>query len=57
MTTTASIMIRETNQKGDSDTASQNVGSFVKINSISIDLKDNMNVKNYVEKCDHFSIR
>lgn len=44
------------NKKGDSDTASKNVGSFVKIDSISIDLED-VNNKGYVEKCEHFSIR
>ncbi|XP_024023847.1 protein EMBRYONIC FLOWER 1 [Morus notabilis] len=44
------------NKKGDSDTVSKNVGSFVKIDSISIDLED-VNNKGYVEKCEHFSIR
>ncbi|XP_062099101.1 protein EMBRYONIC FLOWER 1 isoform X2 [Humulus lupulus] len=50
-----SVMMEENNQKGDSGTA--NAGSFVKIDSISIDLDDGID-KSYVgTKCEHFSIR
>lgn len=52
----AGIMMKENNEKGNSVTASKNVGSFVKIDSISIDLED-VNGKSCVEKCGHFSIR
>lgn len=52
----AGIMMKENNQKGNSVTASKNVGSFIKIDSISIDLED-VNDKSCVEKCGHFSIR
>ncbi|PON37261.1 Protein EMBRYONIC FLOWER [Parasponia andersonii] len=50
------VMMEENNQKADSDNASKNVGSFVKIDSISIDLDDGGD-KNYAGKCEHFSIR
>lgn len=56
MTTSTSVLMEESTQKGDFNIASKNVGSFVKINSISIDLAD-VNAKNNDGKCDHFSIR
>ncbi|XP_030482588.2 protein EMBRYONIC FLOWER 1 isoform X1 [Cannabis sativa] len=58
MKSTSSVVMEENNPKGTSGTtASKNAGSFVKIDSISIDLDGGID-KSYVgTKCEHFSIR
>lgn len=49
-------VMEETHQKINSNNASMAVGSYVKIDSISIDL-DNVNDKRDAGKCEHFSMR